>query len=416
MKRVLLFLLLILPVTTLYAQSTTSLHRMVSGVVYDADSGEALHNVAVAVLGTNIGTVTNADGFFTLKVTADELQQGLKLTHVGYANKLLSAAEIVQHDGALRIRMKQLSLMMHEVTIYGGTARELVEAAIRSIETNYAPNESLFEAFHRETVQKRRSYIAVSEAVMDVYKTGYENRTTWRDKVRLRRGRRLVNHQASDTLAVKISGGPSLTLYMDLVKNGDELLNEKVLDKYKFTLQAPVILDNRPQHVIAIEPQVETSYALFYGRIFIDQARLSFTRIELDLDLSDRIKATNAMLQRRPAGLRFRPLGLSFLVTYRHQDGCHYLNYVRSSFRFRCEWKRRLFAAPYTAVSESVMVDREEHPEIIRNRDIFRKSQIFYDEVDAYADPDYWRDFNIIEPTESLEHAVERLRRHNNKE
>ena len=59
------------------------------------------------------------------------------------------------------------------------------------------------------------------------------------------------------------------------------------------------------------------------------------------------------------------------------------------------------------------MVDREENPEIIRNRDRFRSDQIFYDEVDAYADPDYWRDYNILEPTESLENAVDRLRKRN---
>lgn len=413
MKRTLLIALLILPLTALFAQPSGSIRRVFSGVVYDAESRSKLENVAVVVLGTNIGTVTNADGGFTLKATAEELKRGLKLTHVGYHNREIAADELTQSGSVLRIAMQPSALMMHEVTIYGGTARELVEAAIRSIETNYAPNESLFEAFHRETVQKRRNYIAVSEAVMDIYKTGYERRDIWRDKVRLRRGRRVVNHQASDTLAVKISGGPSLTLFMDLVKNSDELLNEKELDNYKFSLLAPVSLDNRPQHVIAIEPLAEVPYALFYGTIYIDQERLSFTRIELDLDLSDRHKATQAMLQRRPAGLRFRPLGLSFLVTYRHQDGCHYLNYVRSAFRFRCEWKRRLFAAPYTAVSESVMVDREEQPEIIRSRDMFRKYQIFYDEVEAYEDPDYWRDFNIIEPTESLENAVDKLRRRN---
>jgi hypothetical protein len=58
-----------------------------------------------------------------------------------------------------------------------------------------------------------------------------------------------------------------------------------------------------------------------------------------------------------------------------------------------------------------VMVDREENPEIIRNRDRFRADQIFYDEVDAYADPHYWQDYNILEPTESLENAVDRLRK-----
>ncbi len=31
--------------------------------------------------------------------------------------------------------------------------------------------------------------------------------------------------------------------------------------------------------------------------------------------------------------------------------------------------------------------------------------------VDEYWDEDYWSDYNIIEPTESLENAVEKLKR-----
>lgn len=246
---------------------------------------------------------------------------------------------------------------------------------------------------------------------MDLYKTPYTSRSIYRDKVRLRKGRRLVNYQANDTLAVKIVGGPSLSLVMDVVKNDEELLSYEQLDYYNYRLGAPVMLDNRMQHVIHFSPRVKLDYALFSGVIHIDQERGSFTRIEMDLDVSDRAAASALLLHRKPAGLRFIPHGMHFLVGYRQQGARTYLNYVRSEFRFKCDWKRRLFSSNYTALSEMVMVDREENPEIIRNRDRFRADQIFYDEVDAYADPHYWQDYNILEPTESLENAVDRLRK-----
>lgn len=47
----------------------------------------------------------------------------------------------------------------------------------------------------------------------------------------------------------------------------------------------------------------------------------------------------------------------------------------------------------------------------IAPKDAFRMGDSFYDRVDDFADPDFWGDYNILEPTESLEHAVERLRR-----
>ncbi len=384
--------------------------RVVSGVVRDRESRAVLQHVAVTVVGTNVGTVTNADGFFSLKLTHEELRQGLKFSFVGYESLYLDEATLAR-DGDLSIRLAPLALNVGEVTIYGGKARDLVEQAIEKIPENYSNAENLYTTFYRETVQKRRNHIAVSEAVMDLYKTSYERRSIARDKVRLKKGRRLMNHQASDTLAVKIVGGPSLSLTMDVVKNPDELLSYEQLDFYDFKLGVPVMLDGRMQHVIHFQPRVRLQYALFAGVMHIDQERGSLSRIELELDVTDPSAASALLVHRKPTGLRFRPLGVSFLISYRQQGDRSYLNYVRSEFRFKCDWKRRLFSSTYTALSEMVMVDREEDPEIIRNSDRFRSYQIFYDEVDAYADPDYWQDYNILEPTESLENAVDRLRK-----
>lgn len=396
------------------AQTTiSSARRVVSGVVYDRESNAELPHVAVAVVGTNIGTVTNADGEFTLKLSDEELTHGLKFSCVGYTNVQFSSEAIAAYQHRLKVQMAPRSLMMGEVTIYGGTPRELVMQAIEKIPENYSDIENLYTTFYRETVQKRRQHIAVSEAVMDLYKSPYTTRSIARDKVRLRKGRRLINHQVSDTLAVKIVGGPSLALALDVVKNDEELLSYDEMEHYDFTMEAPVMLDNRMQHVIRVTPRVQLNYALFHGLIHIDQERGSFSRVELELDMSNPAAASALLLHRKPAGLRFKPQGVSFLIGYRQQGEKSYLNYVRSEFRFKCDWRRRLFSSTYTALSEMVMVDREENPEIIRNRERFRSDQIFYDEVDAYADPDYWQDYNILEPTESLENAVDRLRKRN---
>ena len=61
-----------------------------------------------------------------------------------------------------------------------------------------------------------------------------------------------------------------------------------------------------------------------------------------------------------------------------------------------------------------VMVDREEEtPDRIKAKNSFKYREVFYDVVDEYWDADYWKDYNIIEPTESLESAVNKLRKRN---
>ena len=59
-----------------------------------------------------------------------------------------------------------------------------------------------------------------------------------------------------------------------------------------------------------------------------------------------------------------------------------------------------------------VMVNRIEQPEErIKNKDAFKQREVFYDVVEEYWNEDFWQDYNIIEPTESLESAVKKLRK-----
>lgn len=59
-----------------------------------------------------------------------------------------------------------------------------------------------------------------------------------------------------------------------------------------------------------------------------------------------------------------------------------------------------------------VMVDRTDHPEErIDSKDAFKQKDIFYDVVEEYWSEDFWKDYNIIEPTESLESAVKKLKK-----
>ena len=50
-----------------------------------------------------------------------------------------------------------------------------------------------------------------------------------------------------------------------------------------------------------------------------------------------------------------------------------------------------------------------ENVQPIRGRVTFDSRDAFYDKVDFFKDPDFWKDYNIIEPSESLDKAIGRL-------
>ena len=289
---------------------------------------------------------------------------------------------------------------------------ELVEKALRKIPQNYSDHDHLFSAFYRETIQKRKRYIGISEAVLDAYKTDYKVRDIQNDRVQIHRGRRLQSQKSSDTLAVKIAGGPNMPIYLDVVKNGEDLLNVNMLYCYRFSMQISMSIDNRMQYVVAFEPRVVLEHPLYRGLLYIDQQTLSITRAEFQLDMTDAEKAARFILRKKPNGLRFKLQEVSYLITYRYQDGKTYLNYLRNAIRFKCDWKKRLFSSNFTTLTEMVMVDRNDRPEErIRMKDAFKQREVFYDVVEAYWNEDFWKDYNIIEPTESLESAVKRLKK-----
>lgn len=385
---------------------------LVTGVVKDKESRKELANVNIAVVGSNVGTVTNADGVFSLKVSQEELSRGVVVSHLGYQNVTVSAETLTDERRRPVVWLTPTTMTLDMLNVYGGSPLALVEQAILRVSQNYASDTHLFSAFYRETIQKRNRYIGVSEAVADVYKTDYGMRDVSHDRVQILKGRRLESQKRSDTLAVKIAGGPNLPLYLDVAKNDAELLSLDMIHCYRFQMQFPVSIDDRMQYVVAFEPRIVLDEPLYYGLLYIDQETLTISRAEFQLDLRDKEKAVRRILRKKPHGLRFKPVEVSYLVTYRYQDGRSYLNYLRNVMRFKCDWKKRLFSSTFTTTTEMVMVDRIDRPqERIRLKDAFGQRDVFYDVVDEYWNEDFWRDYNIIEPTESLESAVKKLKK-----
>lgn len=395
MKRLWLLILLIAPLA-MYAQQV-----VIGGNVVDDKTGDPLGQVSISA--GRISVVTNEDGDFSLKLDADP--GTIVVSHLGYKTKRVK----VKNGEELKIRLHPTTIQLREIVVLNEDPRELVDIAISKIPDNYSKVPELLKGFYRETAMKRKHYIYVAEGVENMYKTPY-SRSIGRDRVAIVKGRRLLSQKQGDTLGVKVMGGPVQAVVMDLVKNRDFLLNKEDLDAYKFTLGVPEYINDRLQYVVQMEPQWSMPYALYHGKLYIDSERLAFTRIELNLDMADKDKATRTMLVKKPLGVKFKPRELSSVVDYRYEDGVTRISYLRNTFRFNCDWKKRLFATSFTATCEMVVTDSSsDNVQPIASRSSFDSRDAYYDKVEYFLDPDYWRSYNIIEPSESLDKAIRKL-------
>ena len=381
----------------------------ISGIVKDKQTKKRLGYVNLSVPGTSVGTITNEEGEFTIKVRNSLQARQVEVSHIGYLNDIIPVTGKNLSDYTVWLEPNTNSLA--EVIIRADDPRIIVQEALRKVDDNYLTTGSMLTGFYRETAQKGKRYINISEAIIDIYKTSYKGRSVDRDRVQIYKGRKLLSQKASDTLAIKLLGGPNLSVYVDVVKNPDLLLSPEILPYYAFRMEESTMLNDRPHYVISFVPAVILPYALYEGKLFIDKERLSFSRAEFALNMDDQVKATEAILRRKPFGLRFKPLEVSFLVTYKEQEGVTRLSYIRNEVRFKCDWKRKLFSTNYTVVSEMVVTDGREAQSGIPYRMSFKADQSLSDKVLDFADESFWGAYNIIEPTESLENAVNKLKK-----
>jgi len=381
----------------------------ISGVIKDVKSKKKLEYVSISVPGTGIGTISNADGGFTIKVKDSLHVKTLEVSHIGYFNQRLALTDNDMDNVTIFLTPNENRLK--EVVIESMDPLKLVEGAILKIGDNNSAVNNLLTGFYRETIKKRRNYINISEAVIDIYKTPYTQSDAG-DRVQVLKGRKLLSPKPGDTLLVKFVGGPNLSTYLDIVKNKDIMLDRETLHFYKFKMENSIMINERPHYVVSFVPQVILPYALFVGNLYIDQETLAFSRAEFNLSMDDRSKVTQAILRKKPFKLHFKPEEVSYVVTYKEQGGKSYLNYVRNEVQFKCDYKRRLFSTNYTIVSEMVVTDRQEdNVSKIPNKQAFNEKYSLSDKVSNFYDANFWTGYNIIEPTESLESAVNKLKK-----
>lgn len=383
----------------------------IRGTVKDNASNRILEYASISLKGTNIGTITNANGYFSLKVASNLSNAHIEVTYIGY--NTVDIPIDIANSSNLNILLKPLPIVLDEITIKAIDASELVAKAIDKIQENYSQNAQLLSGFYRETIRKRKTYINVSEAVVDIYKSPYKeahSENYSQDMLSILKGRKLISTKPSDTIMVKFLGGPNLALYLDIVKNPDLMLTSENLFKYKFYIDQIVMIQERPHYVVSFVPQVEMPYALHYGKLFIDKSSLTISRAEFSVDMTDRNKVTQALLRKKPMNMRFRPENISYLVTYKQINGKTYLNYIRNEIQFKCDWTKKFFSTNYTIVSETVITGgSRENIEKFKSKFVFRDNQSLSDKVVDFNDVHFWENYNIIEPDESLENAVSRL-------
>ena len=131
------------------------------------------------------------------------------------------------------------------------------------------------------------------------------------------------------------------------------------------------------------------------------------------MNVEDRNDASSIFIRRKPRKMRVEVKEAHYVVDYIEHAGKWYYNYSSTEVEFRVRWTNRffgLFATSYIIASEMAVTDRY-NDNVVKfpRKERIRSTDVIAEKVEYFTDPDFWGEYNVIEPDQQITDAIERL-------
>jgi len=416
MRRILLKLLAItaLPLLVVFSSSAQKAIR-ISGTVYDADTQLPLVNATIIIDSTSVGVASNSEGEFELKIPSEHSGKSIKISYIGYKSEYYSVSENLTTD--LRIYLEPLDVVLGEVLVESKKFNvwDIVNKAIWAISENYEIKPNKLECFYREITYEDRLETAVTEALLEVYKSSFDMARDG-DQVKV-----VKVSGATAGSGFNFEGGAFYRINDDIIKNRISFLRSEDLHYYDFDLVRVLGSGDEAILVISFTPDrgeinrenadlwrrykrnYERTRNLYSGEIYIRETDYAIVKAEYWLQEDQLRYSMERYLTRIPDGTIAEMTDARFSAEYRITDDRYYLYYTDGQICFDLKNKETGITKSYRVYNQIVTVDRTDK----------NVQRIPGDEVADYMDmvPDYrnrydkyfWEDQNIIKAYSGLE-------------
>ncbi|HHV03101.1 MAG: carboxypeptidase-like regulatory domain-containing protein [Proteiniphilum sp.] len=413
MKHLLQLLLLFcfLPALNLFSgnieQSDSTL--VLRGRVLGGDTNQPLPNASITVQQVKVSSVTNQDGYFSIRVPESTLNKQLIIHYLGYENKEIPIVTLINNPNN-HITLIPAPIQLSELLVVSGEGKSLIKDALQRIPQNYSSDPNMMVAFYRESVKKGSNYISLVETVLDVYKASYRSYSN--DQARIYIGRKATDISPRDTVLLKFQGGISDALMLDIAKNPEVVFGTDA-SEYQFHIEGLVNINNKPHYIVSFTEYEGIKDILFRGKIYLDAQTLAFARMEFNMNVEGRKDAANIFIRRKPSKMRVEVNKAHYVVDFIEYNGKWYFNYSSTEVAFRVRWTNRffgLFATTYTIASEIAITDRYSDNVVKFARDErIHSTDVIAERVEYFLDPNFWGEYNVIEPDQQIADAIKRL-------
>ena len=383
--------------------SEENTHFSVEGSLIDQETEAPILFASVGLLHAPIATITNQNGYFRLVIPDSLGDVPIHFSHIGYESREVDVEFL--RGTPLAITLRPQVILLDEVVVSAKSPMKVLGDMLNSRSTNYASDPVCLTAFYREGINTHQKNIDLTESVLQVYKTGYQSRSS-ADQVKLIKKRRIVNRQEIDTIFPKMKSGVNSCLILDIVKELPEFLEPDKNSSYLYAHTGMTVVDGRLVDVIFFKQKDYVEEPLYTGELFIEAESKALVEVRFEINPRLIRRATNMFVDRKTAGLKIDLLEAKYLVSYKPINGKYYVNHIRGDISLKVKRKRRLFGMPLHFWFEMVTckIDTEQIQPFPRNERL-PANRIFAETKHGY-DRHFWENFNIILPEEELKAAI----------
>lgn len=379
---------------------------VIKGHVYDNKNKEPIPYATIGILEQNIATITNNDGFFTIKLPVSLSGSSLIVSHLGFMNQRIPIQLLEEQK--VDIYLEERIISIQEVIIRYIDPDVLVEKAMESRVRNNSSEPVYLTSFYREGVEKNSKYLSYSEAIFKVYKSPYmfsENA----DQVKLLKSRKIQNTNARDTVYLKLKAGVLSALQLDIVKCVPGFLDLSPQKEYSYMYSDLVSYNSQDAYAITFVQNEGINKALYSGTLYIDKE--SFAILGADFEINPKFidLAAGDLVLKKSRRLIVKLEKISYSISYTPFDGKYYLNHVRCDIKLKTRLRHHLSSDNFSTFLElaTCNIDTVDVAKF-QKQEVLKPNAVFSDA--PYSNDDsFWGDYNIISPEARLSEALSKI-------
>lgn len=355
----------------LFIGATTFAQTQLKGKVSDFLSFQPIESASVYIKNTTIGTISNADGNFILKVPKEHLQDTLVISSIGYKSYKVVIAEF---ENGSDIYLEEDVASLDEVVIVADprptTGNGIVQKAIEKLPDNLPEQPYLLKGFLRHKERNKKQYKWLIESAITLYDSSFASGAKDNLKINVDETRKSYDLRDVDSLFtfaayLKSKGIKTETINRNLVKtsslieaikwndrrvNGLEnlfkgklnlvrnanatgaLLGKNILEKHQFELDTILVDNGRKIYKIKIEkgpdfvglktPNIYNEGFAPKGWIYIYYDNYAIKKVEYELVAASEIQ------KKRSKSLFDTQTIHKLVITYKDYDEKMYPNYI----------------------------------------------------------------------------------------